>query len=172
MATTYSHGLKVNGVLIGAIANDGGAGTVLTSPGKVREDTINVNPASNTDTEFFAQGDTSPVIIVTKKGVKEGQFDLLTFDPEVIADLTGGTTTGAGVNMLYHESTEPTNVRKTLKFIDAQGNEWLYPHVKLNADLVGMFRTGDVNVVRVQFKVLAPTKAGVASFTYGKPEVA
>lgn len=166
---SYSHGLKVNGVLLGAIAVDGGAGTALTNPGKVREDTINLNPRGVTDTEFKAQGDSSPAVVVTTLGAREGQFDIMTFDPEVIADLTGGTTTGEDENVLFHSPIGVTNVEKTLKFIDAQDKEWLMPRVKINADLVGVFRNGDLNVVRVTYKVLQPTKAGVSDLTYGKP---
>lgn len=166
---SYSHGLKVDGVLIGEIAEDGGAGLVLTNPGKVREDTINLNPRAVTDTEFKAQGDSSPAVVITALGAREGQFDIMTFDPEVIADLTGGTTTGAGENMLFHSPIGATVVEKTLKFIDAQNKEWLMPRVKINADLVGVFRNGDLNVVRVNYKVLQPTKAGVSDLTYGKP---
>lgn len=166
----FSHGLAVNGVLIGNIANDGGAGTVLT-PLKVLEDTISINPANNTDTDFTAQGDTEPSVSTSKKGVKEGTYDVMTFDPEVIADLTGGTTSGAAENMLYHEPAGVVNVEKTQKFIDSQGVPWLYPRCKINAQLVGQFRNGQLNVVRVNFKVLQPKKAGVASFTYGVPAI-
>ncbi|WP_145859049.1 hypothetical protein [Pedobacter suwonensis] len=172
MSQSFSYGLKINGLVMGAIAVDGGAGTVLTSPGKVRENTLRITPAENTDTEFFEEGDDSaPAITISKRGIKEITFDLLTFDPEVLADLTGGTVTGDGENMLYNEPLGNTNVEKTLKATDTQGKDWLYPRVKVQAALVGVFTTSDVNVVRVKCKVLKPAKTGVSSFTYGKPAV-
>lgn len=169
MATNYSYGLAVNGVMVGDIEIDGGASLTLASVGQVVEDTININPGNNTDTDFTAQGESDPSITVTKKGVVEGTFDLMTLDPEVIADLTGGTTTGADPNKLYHSPAGVPNIEKTLKFIDSQGMGWLYPRCKINAQLVGQFRNGALNVVRVSFKVLTPKKAGVKSFTYGNP---
>ncbi|QNK63949.1 hypothetical protein H7F33_05505 [Pedobacter sp. PAMC26386] len=169
MAQIFSYGLKIGGLVLGAIAADGGAGPVLTSPGKVRENTLKITPADPTDTDFFEEGDDSaPAITVSKKGVKEITFDLLTFDKEVIADLTGGTITGAGANTVYNEPLGVVNVEKTLKATDTQDNDWLYPRVKVNASLVGVFTTTDVNVVRVKCKVMKPAKAGVSAFSYGK----
>ncbi|TZF81818.1 hypothetical protein FW774_17330 [Pedobacter sp. BS3] len=156
-------------IKIGEIAVDGGAATVLTVPGQVRENTIKVTPAAPTDTEFYAEGESTPAIVQTKKGITALDFDLLTFDPEIIADLTGGTTTGEAPNILYHEAAGVVTVERTIEITDLQDNVWLFPRVKITASLVGTFTTTDVNIVRINGKVLLPTKAGVAPLTYGKP---
>jgi len=166
MANQFSFGLKVGGLKIGDVAEDGGAGTVLTNPGKPRQDTVKVVPGDPTDSEFYEEGvNSSPAIIISKFGIKEIQFDLLTFDKQVIADLTGGSVT----NGVYSEPIGPVNIEKTVQLEDTQAEPWLYPRVKINAMLIGNFSSTDVNVVRVKGKVMQPTKDGVSAFTYGKP---
>src|SRR5690606_31925602 len=135
----------------------------------VRENTIKVTPSAPTDTEFFAEGESTPAIITSKKGVTALDFDLMVFDPEVMADLSGGTTSGVEPNVLYHEPADVVEVEKTIEITDLQDNVWLFPRVKINAMLVGAFTSGEINVVRVNGKVLKPTKAGTAPLTYGKP---
>lgn len=170
--SNVSYGMKTNSLLIGAIAVDGDAGTVLTSPGKVLEDTVEMTPAGSTKNTFTAQGDTDPFVIAVKKGIKEGAFDLGTLDPEVLADLTGGTVTGSGENKVYNAPIgNPAPIYKTLKIIDAQDKAWLFPRVLIDAELVGRWRDGELNVLRVQFTVMQPTKSGVSSLQYGNPAV-
>lgn len=168
MAGKYSFGLQVDGVKASPLEADGGYGKTLVSNGEVLENTIELNAVTNTDTEFKAQGATSASVIITEKGIKEGRFALMTFDPEVMADWTGGTTSGAGADMLYHEPEGVVTVEKTLLFVDTQGNGWLIARAKINASLVGRFRNGELNTIEVTFKQMQPTKAGVKSFTYGK----
>lgn len=168
--SNVSYGMKTNSLLIGDVAADGDAGTVLTSPGKVLEDTIEMTPADSTKTTFTAQGDTDPFVIAIKKGIKEGQFDLGTLDKEVIADLTGGSVTGVGANAVYNEAIgQPSPIYKTLKIIDAQEAAWLFPRVLIDANLVGRWRDGELNVLRVKFTIMQPTKAGISSLQYGNP---
>lgn len=166
--SNVSYGLKTDSVLVGDIAADGAAGTVLTSPGKVLENTIEMTPADSTKTTFTAQGDSDPFAVAIKKGVKEGAFDIGTLDKEVIADMTGGTVTGTGVNAIYNDPIgTAAPIYKTLKIIDAQGVAWLFPRVLIDASLVGRWRDGELNVLRVKFTVMQPTKAGISSLQYG-----
>lgn len=165
----YSHGLQVDGVLGGNIAVDGSAGTVLTNLGKVLEDTIEVNPVAVTTQNFKAQGESSPFLSVSTRGFREGRFEVATMDKEMIADWTGGSVTGVGAAMVYHDPIGDPNIEKTLKFIDSEGVAWLYPRCKINADLDGKFRNGVLNKLVIAFTVMQPTKAGVSSFSYGNP---
>lgn len=176
MATTatpgYSYGLQVDGVKLGDIPADGGISTTMTSPGKVKDDTITVNPLQNTVTDFKAAGESDPSVSITQRGVRDGSFEIMTFDLSVIADLTGGTVTGIGADMEYSAPADPADIYKTLEFVDKQGRAWIYPRVQISADLTGRFKPNDINTVTVNFKVLSPTKAGVPSFKIGKPIVA
>ena len=166
--SAVSYGLTTDSLLIGDIGADGSAGTVLTSPGKVLENTIELNPADSTKTTFTAQGDSDPFVMVIKKGIKEGAFDLGTLDKEVIADLTGGSVTGVGAAAVYNEPIgTPAPIFKTIKIIDAQGAAWTFARVQIDANLVGRWRDGELNVLRVKFTVMQPTKAGVSHLTYG-----
>ncbi|WP_149913496.1 hypothetical protein [Sphingobacterium cavernae] len=170
--SNVSYGMKTNSLLIGAVAVDGGAGTVLTSPGKVLEDTVELTPSDSTKTAFTAQGDSDPFVLSVKKGIREGQFDLGTLDPEVIADLAGGTVTGSGANKVYNAPTgNPAPIYKTLKIIDEQNVAWLFPRVLIDADIIGRWRNGELNVLRVKFTVMQPTKTGIAPLMYGNPAV-
>ncbi len=165
---SFSYGLKVDSLKIGAVAVGGGAGTVLVSPGKVRENTVKVTPAAPTKTEFFAEGESSPAIITQKKGVKTIAFDIMTFDKEVIADLTGGTVTGVAPNDLYKEPTGSPTIERTVQMEDEQGVKWTFPRVSITAMMVGAFTSTEINVIRVEGTVLAPVD-GSAPFIYGNP---
>lgn len=164
----YSYGLQVAGLKIGAVGVGGGAGTVLTSPGQVRENTIKVTPATPTKTQFTAEGENSPAISIAKRGITTIAFDLMTFDKQVIADLTGGTTTGAEPNDVYKSPVGNPVIEKTIEITDAQGVKWTFPRCNINASLVGAFTSTEINVVRVEADVLAPTD-GSADFIYGNP---
>lgn len=164
----YSYGLLVNGVKIGALAADGGPSTTLTSPGKVLKDTIEVNPATDTDTEFTAQGESNPFLIVSEAGVESGTFDLATMDKEVIADLTGGTVGGTGATAYYMRPVgDPPEIYRTLELSPKMGDKWIFPRVKISAKLVGRFRNTELNVLRVSFTTMQPLKDGVGPFYLG-----
>lgn len=167
----YSYGLEVDGIKLGAIAADGGIATALTSPGKVKDDTVTLNPVQNTVTDFKAAGESDPSVSITQRGVRDGSFEIMTFDKSVIADLTGGKVTGTGADMEYEAPADPADIFKTLQIVDKQGNAWIYPRVQISADLTGRFKPNDLNTITVNFKVLTPIKAGVPSFKLGKPIV-
>lgn len=168
MEDNVSYGLLVSGLKLGTIAVDGGISTALTSPGKVMKDTIEINPGSDTDTEFKEEGSDEPFFISTENGVESGVFDIGTFDKEVIADLCGGTVTGADAAAVYSRSRDKVPpIYKTLELQPQVGDKWTYPRVKISAKLIGRFRNGELNVVRVNFKVMLPTKATVDPFYLG-----
>lgn len=168
MEDNISYGLLVSGLKLGEIAPDGGLSTAMVSPGKVMKDTIEVNPGADTDTDFTEEGSDDPFFVSTVVAPETGTFDIGTYEKEVIADLCGGTVTGEGAAAVYARSVgKPPIVYKSLELQPQVGDKWTYPRVKLNAKLVGRFRQGELNVVRVTFKVMQPTKAGVAPFYLG-----
>jgi|GEM_PF-1644188 len=168
MEDNVSYGLLVSGLKLGEIAVDGGISTALTSPGKVMKDTIEINPGNDTDTDFKEEGVDEPFLTITESDVEAGAFDLGTFDKEVIADLCGGTVTGVGAAAVYSRPRgKVPPIYKTLELQPQVGDKWTYPRVKISAKLIGRFRNGELNVVRVNFKVMLPTKASVDPFYLG-----
>lgn len=169
MSEKVNYGLKVSGLKLGDLAEDGGVGTVLVSPGKVMKDTVEINPGDDTDTDFTEEGSSDPFLVVTENGVESGSFDIGTMDLEVVADLCGGTVTGISEAAYYASPIgKVPSIYKTLVLEPAVGDKWLYPRVKISAKRVGRFRAGELNVIRVTFKVMQPTKAGVSAFYLGK----
>lgn len=168
MADNVNYGLKVSGLRMGDPTEDGGISTALVSPGKVMTDTVEINPAEDNDTEFTEEGASDAFFIATKRGGRSGSFDIGTMDLEVIADLCGGAVTGVGDAAYYAEHIgQPPVKHKTLEFDPMVGHKWLYPYVKISAHLVGRFRAGELNVIRVNFKTMQPPKAGVSAFYLG-----
>lgn len=168
MSEDVNYGLKVKGLKLSDPAEDGGIGTTLVSPGKVMTDTVEINPRESTDSEFTEEGASDPFFIARKKGVRSGVFDIGTMDLEVIADLCGGTVTGIGEAAYYAEHIgQPPVKYKTMEFDPMVGHKWLFPYVMISAELVGRFRAGELNVIRVNFKTMQPPKAGVSAFYLG-----
>jgi hypothetical protein len=161
--------LDVKSLKIGDVAVDGGPATVLVSPGDVRADTIKIAQADGTKTSFKAAGKSQPVLVVTEDGEITLEYDLMTFDPEVMADYMGGTVSGVAPNKLWNKPEKAPIIEKTHEIIDGQGVTWLMPRVQISAALVGNFSATDVNVIRVKGTVLQPTKADVSAVIYGTP---
>lgn len=168
MSGKVNYGLKVSGLRIGDIEADGDMSENLVSPGKVMKDTVDITPGDDTDTEFFEEGASDPFHVDTQIGVDSGTFDIGTFDEEVIADLCGGTVVGAGDDKTYASPIgKPDPVFKSLELEPLSGKKWIFPRVKITAKLIGRFRQGELNVIRVSFKKMQPSKSGVSSFYLG-----
>lgn len=161
--------INAKSLVIGDIGNDGGAGTVLTSPGDIRENTLKVTPSDDTITSFRAIGKQAAVFTSIQPGDIAVEFDIMTMDLEVIQDLCGGTITGTAPNqMWYGPIGNPPIIEKTVEAVDDQDMTWQFPRLQISAKLVGVFTTSDPNVIRIKGKVLQPTKSGVSYMGYGK----
>lgn len=153
-----SYDLQVDGVKIADIPVDGGVATTFVSPGKVMEDTIEVNPEDPTFTHFYAQGESDPIETAVKSGITRGQFRLLKVDTEVAADLLGGTV----VTGQYHKPRKYVGVERALQIIDGKGMPYTYPRTLLYAKVVGRFRVGEPNTIDISFVIKMPTNAATS----------
>lgn len=163
------YSIDITSLLLGAVAGDGGVGTVLASPGDIVENTVKVNPADPTKTSFFAIGKQAAVYTALKAGETVLAFDIMTFDLEVIQDLLGGTITGVAPNEFWNAPIgTPPIIEKTIEILDVQGMTWQFGRVQISAKLVGEFNANTPNVIRVMGTILQPTKAGVSHTAYGK----
>lgn len=162
------YSIDVKSLKLGAVAVDGGMGTVLTSPGGVRENTLKLNPSDDTITAFMVIGQGNPAITSITKGVTNFEYDLMIFDLEVLADLTGGELIGVAPNEFWHEPALPPVIIRSHEIVDGQGMTWQIPAGQISAKLVGAFSKTDPNVIRVKGTVLQPEKEGIGALAYGK----
>lgn len=153
-----SYDLQVDGVKIADIPVGGGLATAFVSPGKVFEDTISVVPSDPTKSHFFAQGESTPLVTVTKAGITEGAFRLFKVTAEVAADLLGGTITLGQ----YHAPRGYKGVERALQIIDGNGMPYTYPRCHLFAKVNGQFRTSEPNTIDITFSILMPEDSAVA----------
>ncbi|SMO48081.1 hypothetical protein [Solitalea koreensis] len=164
---TFSIGTKT--FKLGAIAVDGGMGTVLTSPGDVRENTIRVTQGDFSVNNIMAEGKSSPVYVTQKNGETTLEFDLLTHDPDVMMDLMGGTVTGTDPNKIWNAPELTPIIEKSFEITDLQDSVWQFPRVQVMARIQGVFTRDEVNVIKVKGVVLQPTKTATSPISYGKP---
>lgn len=161
--------INAKSVKMGDIAADGGAATVLTTFGDIKESTFKITEAEGNKTPIRVLGKSKPRTNIVQDGDTTVAFDLIDFDPEVMADLMGGTVTGAAPNQIWNAPVIKPKVVKTIQVVDAEDYVWTLAAVELSATLQGVFSPTDVNTIRVTGTVLQPTKEGVAPITYGKP---
>lgn len=159
-----SYDLEVDGLKIADIPAGGGLATAFTSPGKVLEDTIEVNPEEPTETDFFAQGESTPTETAIKSGVSRGAARLFKVTTEVAADLLGGTVEQGQ----YHAPRDYKGIEKALRIIDGKSMPYTYPRVKMYARVVGRFRVGEPNTIDLSWKVLMPLDPTVSPEIIGR----
>lgn len=162
-----SYDLEVEGFKIADIPADGGLATAFTSPGKIFEDTIEVNPEEPTENHFFAQGESVPTETAIKSGITRGAARILKCTTEVAADLLGGTV----VEGQYHKPREYRGVERALEIIDGKGMPYIYPRVRFFARVVGRFRVGEPNTIDLTWTVLMPRLSTLSPEIIGKKTV-
>lgn len=150
---------------IGDIASDGGPGTSLASPGNTYRDSANFEQEEAETHDFEVEEQDTPIAsIITKPGTMKITWEVVDFDVSVMQKLFGGTTSGGAWN---HPDRLP-EVEQTVKFTPKQGKPFLFPRCKLTSSFVyDMKRTG-IARIKIEAKVLKPTKAGVAPFVWGE----
>lgn len=153
-----SYDLEVEGFKIADIPAGGGLATAFVSPGKVLEDTIEVNPEDPTETNFFAQGESVPTETAIKSGITKGAARLFKVTAEVAADLLGGKVIAGQ----YHKARNYTGIERALQIVDGKGMPYTYPRVRMYAKLVGRFRVSEPNTIDLTWSVLMPADSTVA----------
>ncbi|MGJ1287591.1 MULTISPECIES: hypothetical protein [unclassified Sphingobacterium] len=153
-----SYDLEVEGFKIADIPAGGGLATAFVSPGKVLEDTIEVNPEDPTETNFTAQGESLPTETAIKSGITKGAARLFKVDTEVAADLLGGTVVAGQ----YHAPRNYKGVERALQIIDGKGMPYTYPRVRFYAKIVGRFRVSEPNTIDLSWTVLNPADSTVS----------
>lgn len=153
-----SYDLEVEGFKVADIPEGGGLAVAFVSPGKVLEDTIEVNPEDPTETHFFAQGESTPAETAIKSGITKGGARLFKVDAEVAADLLGGEVIAGQ----YHKARNYKGVEKALQIIDGKSMPYTYPRVRMYAKVVGRFRVSEPNTIDLIWTVLMPTDPTVS----------
>ena len=153
-----SYDMEVEGFKIADIPAGGGLATAFVSPGKVLEDTIEVNPEDPTETHFFSQGESDPTETAIKAGIRKGSARLFKVTSEVAADLLNGTVVAGQ----YHAPRSYKGVEKALQIVDGKSMPYTYPRVRMYAKVVGRFRVSEPNTIDLTWSVLMPTDPTVS----------
>ena len=155
----------------GAVANDGGIGTVLTSPGDIVDKTVKFNPADPAKSVHYAVGKGHPVLIALRNGEWTLNFDIMTADVEVIQDWCGGTLVGATPNKMWGPALgNPPIIEKSVEVLDGSGFTWQFVRLQVSAKLVGEYSPENPNVIRVMATIMQPTKAATPAIGFGVKE--
>jgi hypothetical protein len=163
-------------IAMGALASDGGPGTVLTTLGNTDASaTNNFTQEDPTITDHMALESDDPIDQDIVAGAKNFQFTLLDPNPDSMVRVLGGTVSGAGtaadpkkweapISMPDIEQTVKLTVKKGLNLTINRGKVT----AKINHDLA---KSGGKLSVDIRVRVLTPTKVGVPPCTYGPTPV-
>lgn len=148
---------------MGEMAVDGGMSTTLTTIGEIKENTLKVIEADTVVTSIRALGKRLPVININQDGDINVEFDVMTKDKEVMADLMGGTVTGEEGAEKWNRPVRKPIIEKSIEVEDGDGDKMQLPRVSIVGTIQGVYSPTDVNVIRVKGMVMQPTKAGVSA---------
>lgn len=151
---------------IGAIASDGGMGTVLERLGDVKEGSFKVNQGEGDKVEFKVEEHDDPIFIRQKKGSLAFEFEIHNPDADTFIQVWGGTKDGS-----TGKYTPPANllpIERSLKITPEIGYGFDIPRAQLSARFSDAIGKDSLLGVIVTATVLKPTKGGIANFEMPK----
>jgi hypothetical protein len=164
MADVYTIGLAK--IEIGAIANDGGMGTILAQLGYTNQDSCTLTQEDPETTDFYAEEQDDPVVSFSKAGKTTFSFSIMNPDVNVLAALLGGTIVEAeGKEPVWNAPATMPDIEKSVKITPKQGLVFEIPRMKIAAKINGQFSKSNVFVIDVAGTVLQPAKANAAKMS-------
>lgn len=160
--------LGLSSILVGAVANDGGAGTTLAALGLTYQDSCKMTQDDPEVNEFFAEEYEDPIVRKQKKGKTTFSFQLMNADAEALAAVFGGTVTGTTPKVWNSPTVSPT-IEKTVKITPQEGLTITIPRGSLTAKINAEFSRKGLFLIDVMVVPLTPTKAGVSPMTATEP---
>lgn len=160
------YSIDVKSIKMADVPAGGTMATVLAEFGDVKENTIKVLEAEGTTTAIRAAGKSAPVINVIQDGDVTIEFDLMTKDKEVMADLMGGTTSGVAPALKWNRPVKKPIIEKAFQIEDGDGDPIQLPRVQISATIQNVYSPTDVNVIRVKGTVLQPKDAATAAIIW------
>jgi hypothetical protein len=152
------HTFGLVNVEIGAIAGDGGMGTVLTPVGETVLGTMQMGQEDPTTTDFSIEESDSPVeSVVTTPGVLTVAWSCYNLDADTMVKFFGGTKV-TGPPVTWSAPDTFADVEVSLKITDKKGNVFAMPRVKIRAKLSASFRKDALGQIDLIATILQPTK--------------
>jgi len=148
-------------VKMGAVAVDGGMGTVLTEMGYIRENTLTLVGEKPTKNEFRAEGVSLPVYVKKTAGPLVIAMTLMSPDPAQLVSVLGGTITGTAPNRVYKAPLGVPTIIQSVSIEPQDGFSGIdIPKGDLSANINAGFGPDGLFQVEVEITALQPDKAG------------
>jgi hypothetical protein len=154
---------------MGAIAGDGGMGTVLAAVGDVYQGSASMVQEDNTVTEHYSELADDPIFQSVVKGKTYVNFTLVDVLPTQMVLFLGGTASGVTPAFKWDSPLVAPSIERSLK-ISAKGAAGeVYaisiPRAKINAKINAMLGKTDMFKIEVKALVMTPAKAATSSIS-------
>ena len=159
------HVFGLASVEMGAIAGDGGMGTVLAAGGETVTDTAIITSEDNTITDFNIEESSSPIeSVVSATGKLTFNWSSFNVEADALVLFLGGTkVTGPPVKWQAPDSFP--DVEKSIKLTDKKGNTVEIPRAKISTKISLSFQKTKLGQLDFIATILQPTKAGEKRLT-------
>jgi hypothetical protein len=170
MSAAYGNGLQK--VEISPIAGDGGIGTAFVQVGNTLSDSMQLQTAQGTTTDFNIEESDNPVLSITKAGTATIKWSCVDVSADTLVLLFGGTKSGSGTVVDPFIYTPPVTIlaqEKSVKVTDGGGK--ILAIVRASVYPVFNWSFGKTKIAQVDITatILTPTKANTKPFTITYP---
>ena len=152
-------------IKLGAIAIDGGMGTVLSALGFTEEDSAKFNFDEPEKKEYPVEETDTPFFVTTKQGKKTFTFTVADPTVQTYVETMGGTVTGTGADAVYDSPLVAPIIERSLEVTPKIGTGFKFPRVLVTATLTDSIGKNALLGVNVTCEILQPTKAGVSAYS-------
>lgn len=157
----YKIGLE--NVKLGAIAGDGGMGTVLTNVGNTVEGSATLTTEEGQKTDFKIEESDSPIMsISTEADTMSLSWSSYDCDATQLQRMFGGTVVPAtsATGETWQAPDVIPEIEQSLEAIWKNGDKLQIPRAKIKASLAMSFNRGTLSQINITATVLQPTKVG------------
>lgn len=156
---------------VGAVAVDGGPGSVLAALGFTdRDSAVTLIEEDPTVDRLYAHEVDDPLDTEITAGSKTLVFTLVDPDPAALASVFGGAADGSGTGATYDFPDTKEILERTVKITPRKGMVITIPRGALYGKINADFARAAKFAVDIVVEVLKPTKEGVAPIIFG-PDV-
>lgn len=151
----------------GAIAADGGMGTILATLGYTYQDTCKMTQDDPETTDHYAEEVDDPVVSISRGGKTNFSFSIMDPSVTVLAELLGGTAKeGSGSTQDKWEAPNSIlTVEKSIRITPKQGLKFEIPRMRLISKINAEFSKKGILLIEVSGTVMQPSKTGTPKMT-------
>ncbi|GAA4338466.1 hypothetical protein GCM10023149_48450 [Mucilaginibacter gynuensis] len=162
---------------LGAIANDGGMGTVLTALGTTVKGSVNAVTSEGTTQDFFIEEQSQAYeSTVTEEPQLSGVVEIYDVDPDTIVKVIPGTVTSVGSGANKKKVFTPTSPFVPLELSgeleSKNGTILSVVRMQLVSVLNLQFQDAELGKITINWKALAPNKPATSAYQLSVPDPA